>query len=193
MIKMNEKLHLVIPVYADESEKSDIIAYVHSAPISREVFEAHFMLIGKVFSGIYAEGLGMIAGPKMAYLMLHRIAAREKDEEGALALMNEIRRLTNVLLRTPGGWDTLPFQDVADHGSLPPEDIAEAVNSIVFFIVTSSMRRGKDRKEILAGAAKIWDAQITSLDCTAFGASLKILKSPADTAKIPVQESAAVY
>lgn len=193
MLKLNEKLHLVIPVYADDTASATVIAYIHSAPISREVFEAHFMLIGKVFSALYSQGLGMIAGPRMAYLMLRRIAENDKDEEGALSLMNEIRRLTNVLMRTAAGWDMLPFQDVVDHGDLPADDIAEAVNSIVFFIATSSMRRGREKKDVLTGAAKIWDAQISSLDCTAFGASLKISKSPAVTTPNPLPESAAVF
>lgn len=110
-MKINEKLHLVMPVY-DEDGKT--CAWVHSAPVSREVFEAHFLLISKTFSAIHAEGLGDIAGPRVAGLIMKRIAERGKDEEAEASLRNEIRRLTNVSMRTKTGWDMVPFQEAID-------------------------------------------------------------------------------
>jgi hypothetical protein len=188
-LSLSEKLHLVIPVYAADGET--VTAYVHSAPISREVFEAHFMLLAKTFAAIHASGLGIVAGPRVASLLLSRTAEEQRDELGALALMNEIRRLTNVSLRTPQGWDALPFQHVADQGMLDAEDLAEVTNAIVFFIVTSSMQRKTDRKMMMDGAARLWGAQTSSLDFTAFVASQRISTIPAPTVKVP--ESSGPY
>lgn len=93
---INERLHFVVPIYADDGDT--ISAYVHSAPISREVFEAHFLLISKTFTAFHTEGLGFLGGPRVASLMLNKVAEKIGDQTGAIALMNEIRRLSNVLI-----------------------------------------------------------------------------------------------
>ena len=171
-LSINEKLHLVIPVYSGSDDAQTITAYIHSTPISKETFEAHFMLLSKTFAAIHAEGLGIIAGPRVAALMLRNIADKRNDEVGAMALMNEIRRLTNVHIRTPDGWDNLPFQDVVDKAAISADDISEVTNALVFFTVTSSMQRKQDLRDMMDGAARLWGAQTTSLDFTAYVASL---------------------
>ncbi len=176
-MRLNEKLHIVIPVYSAEGET--VIAYVHSAPISREVFDAHFMLLGRTFAAIYSSGLGPVAGPRVAHLLLKEMAAERHDEVSAVSLMNEIIRLTNVMLRTDKGWEAFPYQDVLNHVMLDWDDLTEVTNAIVFFTVLSSTHRRTERKEMMAGAAKLWAAQISSQDFTAFAASLPTLTTPA--------------
>lgn len=179
---VNEKLHLVIPIYADDGET--ITAYAHSAPISREVFEAHFLLVSKTFAAIHSEGLGIIAGPRVASLVLAKVAEKMQDPMGAMSLMNEIRRLTNVVMRESTGWEMVPFQDVVDRSILDGGDLAEVTNAIVFFTVTSSMQRRQDLKEMMGGAARLWGAQTSSLDFTAFVASLTTSTGTGGTATI---------
>lgn len=190
-ISLNEKLHLVVPVYADDGET--IVAYVHSAPISRETFEAEFLLISKTFAAIHAEGLGIIAGPRVASLVLQKVAERQNDEVRAISLMNEIRRLSNVVMRTPEGWNSVPFQEVVDHHLLNGDDVAEVLNAIVFFIVTSAMQRRQDLKEMMGGAAKLWGARTTSSDFTAFVASLGTLTAPGTSGKTLVPASSVPF
>jgi hypothetical protein len=168
-MRLNEKLNLVVPVY-DGNDK--ISAYVHSTPISREAFEESFVLISKTFSAIHGEGLGSIAGPRVASLILREVAKRNDDEAGALTLMNEIRRLTNVLVSGPRGWTMMPFQDAVDAKTLDPDDLSEVENAIVFFTVYSAMHRRQTLKDLLTGAARMWGAQVSLLTPTAFAASL---------------------
>jgi hypothetical protein len=189
-MKINEKLHLVMPIY-DEADQ--VCAYVHSAPISREVFEAHFLLISKTFSAIVAEGLGDLAGPRVAGLMMRRIAARNKDEESATSLMNEIRRLTMVSTRTASGWEQIPFQEVLDKKLIGVDDLAEVENAIAFFIVTSAMHRKQVAAELLPGAARLWGAQISSLDSSAYHASLTTSTATDNTGKRPLRASSVPF
>jgi hypothetical protein len=192
-LSLNEKLHLIIPIYGDDGET--VTAYVHSAPVTRETFDAHFMLIAKTFAAIYAEGLGFIAGPRVAANILREIADKRHDEVGAMALMNEIRRLTNVTLRTPQGWDAVPFQEVIDRGTaLSLDEVAEVTNAIVFFIVTSAMQRKQDLKEMMDGAARLWGARTSWSGFTAFVASLGTSTvTAAMPNQPPVPASSAVY
>lgn len=189
-MKLNEKLHLVLPLF-DGNET--IYAYVHSAPISREVFEANFFLLSKTFTAIFAEGLGEIAGPKVASLVLRKIAKQHNDEAGATALMNEVHRLTNVLVRGPGGWVMTPFQECVDKGTIDADDLAEVVNAVCFFIVVSALTKRQTRRDMLTGAARLWGAQIESSDCTAFAASLKTSTETANTGASPKPASSVPY
>ena len=45
-MKIDRKLHLVVPIYADE-EGGDIVAHVHSTPISEAVIDRYFMVLGQ--------------------------------------------------------------------------------------------------------------------------------------------------
>lgn len=170
-MKLNEKLHLVVPLYDGDDEASVIYAYVHSAPISRETFEAHWLLLSKTFTAIFAQGLGEIGGPRVASLVMRDVAKALKDEDGYTALMNEIRRLTNVLVRKATGWETLPFD--AAKSLVSDDDLAEATNAVCFFTAVSAMTRRGTLKDMLTGAAGLWGAQIVLLDFTGFAASHK--------------------
>jgi hypothetical protein len=168
-MRLNERLNFVLPIY-DADDK--ISAYVHSTPLSREAFEESFVLISKTFSAIHGEGLGSIAGPRVAALIMRTVAKRNDDEAAALTLMNEIRRLTNVVVSGPRGWTTVPFQDAVDAKTIDPDDLSEVENAIVFFTVYSAMHRRQTLKDLLTGAARMWGAQVSSLTPTAFAASL---------------------
>ncbi len=191
-LSLNEKLHFVVPIYGPDGDT--VTAYVHSAPISKETFEAHFMLISKTFSAIHAEGLSIIAGPRVASIMLREIAKQMNDEAGAITLMNEIRRLTNVIMREQGGWNSYPFQDVVDTGRIDEEDIDEVTNGIVFFTVASRMHQRGNRKAFLTGAARLWGALISPLNFTAFVASHQTSAPASSTTNQPAPgESSVVF
>ena len=97
-MRINKALNLVIPV---DWEMGGQI-FVHSTPISREVFEQYFLVISKTFAAIFSQGLGAVAGPRIAYLMLKKTA----EDMGLWAgpagvgagLMNEMIRLSNVIM-----------------------------------------------------------------------------------------------
>lgn len=189
-MKLSERLHLTIPLY-DGADK--IIAWVHSAPISREVFEAHFDLVAQTFAAIHGDGLGIIAGPRVASMVLRNFAKKSGNQESAMVLMNEIRRLSNVLMSTQVGWEMYPLQDAVDRKLIDADDLAEVENALVFFTVASAMHQKRMAKAILPGAASLWGAQISSLDCTAFAASLKTSTEAGNTGAMPTAVSSVVF
>ena len=176
MPKLDRKLNLVIPLERDGGE-----IYVHATPIAREAFEANFLLISKTFTAIYEEQLGPRGGPRVAALMLNRIAAAGGMTESATALMNEIRRLSNVIAPGPKGWDAIPLQVAVDEKRLDAEEQSEVENAIVFFIANSAMHRANIRPIILEGAATLWGARIESLSLMEFVSGLSTSMPVANT------------
>lgn len=69
-MKISRNLNLIIPV---RTEKGN--GWIHATPISKEVFKEHFFILSKTFSAIFSEGLGVVAGPRIACLMLERISS----------------------------------------------------------------------------------------------------------------------
>ena len=167
-MQINKALNLVVPL--------DGGGYVHSTPIGREVFETYFLPISKTFSGIFAEGLNVLAGPRVASLMLKKVAVDMGVWDGVAGvgngLMAEIRRLTNVLLPTESGWQTVPLDVALSRQMISQDDYAEAEGSIVFFICISAMHKRSLIEPTLAGMCSLWESQITSLNCTEFASSL---------------------
>lgn len=189
-MEISRKLNLVIPIEGDDG---NIVAYVHSAPISREVFETYFLPVSKTFSAIYAEGLGSVAGPRVAAMMLKRIATDLGQWDGPAGvergLVAEIRRLTNVLAPGDRGWETLPYDEAMKRGILSSDDAAEVDNAVTFFTVASAMHRRSELRPILDGAGRLWGAQTSSLNSTEFAASLPISKPDANSGEKMVVSS----
>ena len=171
-MRINRALNLVFPV---ETAKNGTL-HIHAMPISRTVFEQYFLVLSKAFSAILQEGLSIISGPRVAFLMLRQIAtdqgvwdAPDGVERGLVA---EIRRLTNVAMVGERGWETLPYQDILGRSILDPEDIAEIEGVLVFFTCASLVPRRDQVANILASTGRLWGGQTTSLSCSELAASL---------------------
>lgn len=175
-MRIDRKLNLVLPL-----ERADGTIYVHATPISREVFEASFLLVSKTFAEIYTQGLNSTVGPRVAAMLLAKIAADMGAPEAAAGLMNEIRRLANVIAPGPQGWTTLPLQSALTEGLIGDDDAAEVENAIVFFTVASAIHRKAVLKPILQGAAELWGGQIESLNCTEYANGLSTSMPGANT------------
>lgn len=168
-MNLDRTLNLVIPV-----ERSDgTIVHVHATPVSREVFDRFFLVIAKTFSAMYAEGLGIVAGPRVAAKLLKKIAL-DLGESDAVAngLIAEMIRLSNVIAPTDTGWAPIPLHEAVSRDVIDADDQDEVENALAFFMLASVMHKKKDARMILPEAAKLWSAQITSSSCTAFIASL---------------------
>lgn len=154
------------------------IGWLHSTPISYAVFEKYFLPISKVFTQIYSEGLGSMAGPRVSYLMLKKVSQQDGTWEGPegveKGLMNEIYRLSNVFIPGEQGWETLPLYEAFRLNKLDDEEKAEVNNALVFFTLVSCMHRAAERIAALTLMTKLWGGEITSLDCTAYMNSLPI-------------------
>ncbi len=170
-MKIDRKLNLVVPVDRHSGK-----LYVHSTPISSETFETYALVLAKTFSSIYSEGLGSIAGPRVAAIQLKRIALSIDEWEGPEGvengLLQEIIRLSNVVVPDEKGWQTLPLHDALSKDLIEGDDFSEVMNALVFFTLVSSMHRRNQIATILKGIGPLWDTQTTSLSSTEFAASL---------------------
>lgn len=165
---IDKKFNLVIPI-----DREDGKIYVHSIPISREIFERHFLVFSKTFAAIYGEGLGFLGGPRIAALLLRKVATdMGLLEDIEKSLIPEINRLTCVLAPGPNGWQNYPWAQALAAGIIDDDDKSEVENAITFFIVASAMHKKTQRKEILEGATEIWGGLITLLAPMEFVASL---------------------
>lgn len=173
-------LNLIVPVTREDGAT----VYVHSAPIAEDMFDLYYKPIARTFNQIYSGGYGITAGPRIANRLLRDVSVDLgvwEDQKGVdgrpvpgvkSGLMNEIYRLTNVLAVGEKGWETVPYQEAVARGLLDAADASEVEGAIVFFTVASAMHRREQRAEVLAGAALLWSAQITSLNSTEYMNSL---------------------
>ena len=189
-LKISRPLNLV-----QEFETDTGTIYLHSMPISVEVWRNYFLVLTKTYSQLFAQGIHTIAGPAIARLMLEQIARADGVWEGqagvAQGLLPEIRRLSNVLAPTGAGWDMIPYEIAIQRGVIDSEAAEEMEGALVFFICASAVLRGpkaREKLEILLGMLeRLWGAQSTSLDITAFRASLPTLTPAVSSgAKMPV-------
>lgn len=181
-MQLNKKLNLVLPLYRGKDQAS---VYVHSTPISRAVFEAFFMIIAKTFSSIYAGGLGVTGGPAVAAMLL-RQHAKEQGGDEYLAevdagLFSEIRRLTNVVVLGPDGWETVPLDEGLKRKLVDEDEAGEVENALAFFTVVSCMHRRGQLTGVLGVACDLWGARIVYSNCTEFAASLPTSITADDT------------
>lgn len=184
-MKVSRALNLVVPLYEEESPGLDkdgkplppgISAYVHAAPISTEVFDAHWRVLSRTFAALIEQGL-LSMGPKIASRMLRTVAQEFGTWDGPagarLVLIPEIRRLANVLVPGAKGWDLLQFDDAVKTGAISDEDASEVEGALVFFTVSYHNSPHRARKEMMMGSLAPWGARIESSSCTDFLTSLR--------------------
>ncbi len=205
-MRIDKRLHLVIPVYSDDGE---IVAYVHSTPLDEEVVDRYFMVLAQTYAAIFSQGIGLAAGPSHALRILKFVATERgvwfDDSSGKIGvergLIEEIRRLTMVAaLSKEAKWEQLPLQVAIDRGVLNNEDRSEVENAIVFFIVGCATIPRVSRQGLLGAAAELWGAQVTSSPFTEWLSSLKTsiatvssgARSPAIAKEEPARANATV-
>ena len=189
-MRLDQRLNLVIPI-----ERQDgATLFVHSTPISRQVFEAHYRVIGRAHAQIKADMESLRSGPRIAALALRDAAKRfdavEATDHGLLA---EIRRLTNVVVPGASGNTVLPLETAASRGVLDEDEIAEIEGHTAFFTVISTMEKKKIAAAILGLMGDLWETQTSPLNSTEFAASLKTSTAAENTgATTETQEAAQV-
>lgn len=173
-MRIDRKLNLVIPV-----DRGGVQVYVHSMPVSREVFETYFLVLSKTFAKIYQESLDITVGPRVAYLLLKKIAqdARQwetdpRATDGSVGvkegLINEIVRLSNVCAPGKNGWEITQLQDVVDSGVLSEDQYGEIINALVFFTVVSHLHKKEAVQDTLNGMNSLWGISNTSSTCSEY-------------------------
>ncbi|EGJ4577430.1 hypothetical protein IM098_003512 [Escherichia coli] len=177
-MKIARNLNLIIPV---RTEKGN--GWIHATPISKEVFKEHFFILSKTFSAIFSEGLGVVAGPRIAFLMLERISrdsnAWEGDKGVRNTLVNEVIRLANLVYPVEGkGYDTIPLDMALEREII---DLDEVAGELIFFTCVSSINSPEQAKGTMDVVNGIWSTQCSPLNLTEWIASLPTLKSAASS------------
>lgn len=176
MLKLDKRLNIALEV-PRENEPS---LFIHSVPIGKEVYEANYRLITRTAITMYGDGMAPGACARVAMLAL-RDTAKEMDGNGpgdqyrrsAESLLQEIWRLTNVLMPGLKGWETVPFHEIKTNNVLLEEQITEVENILAYFTVLSWFHRESERKDIYE-MLKTFGAQIVSLNVTEYSSSLPI-------------------
>lgn len=173
-MKIDRKLHLVIPIERDDESK----LFVHSSAIATEVFHIYYKPMAKALSAIYANGTGLM-GARIAHLALKEAAQelgmwddKENTRGVASGLVAEIHRLTNVLAPAKNGWEMIPFHEAKQRKLISASEADEVEGAICFFCLGSSLHRAAEAESLMKGASQLWGARIESLNCTEFMNSL---------------------
>lgn len=176
-IELKKNLNLVIPV--DSAEGT---AYVHSTPVPIEVFEDNFLALSKTFANMFAQGLGAIAGPRIAYLMLKQTS----QELGVWEKVNrefvqEMVRLSNIALPTDQGYKQLPLYTAIEKQLIGDDDVRDVMGQLSFFTLVWLLNKPTQVEPIMNVVSGLWESQITSLNFTEFVTSLMTSTEAANT------------
>lgn len=175
-MRIDRGMNLVFPVLTAKHGT----VHVHSTPVSRSVFEMFYDVLGRVFTqclGGEDPKFVALAAPQTALPALKDIAKRMGRWEGTdgvqSALLNEIIRLTNVIVPTShSGYETVPMYVAIQKKILDEDDEAEALSAIVFFCAVSKVAPKELSGSFLEMAAALREWQFTSSGCTEFASSL---------------------
>lgn len=186
-MNINEKLNIVIPLY---DEATNVYAYVHTAPVSREVFDANYKLLAKTFSTILDMRLGMAAGPRVAANVMREVAEelaspRRSADAMVASFTNEVRRLSNAIVSQPTGWEQVPLQVAIDRGMISQDDAREVESPILFFSVHWPMLDKMMRTPYLEGSAQVCGGQLSSLSPMGYIEFLRTPSMPENTGESP--------
>lgn len=199
MSNLDRNLNLVIPIIGDpikaidpetkkEILRENITAWVHSAPVPTVTWDTYFVEISSAFVALYQRNLNWALGPRVAMKMIEKVARESgtwDDAEGRVGVRNglvaEIKRNTHVLAPGKEGWETLPYYQAVERNVISAEDAREVENQIAFFTLAWWMHARSEREVVVNEAARFSGSQITSLNVTEFGASLKTSTPAAST------------
>lgn len=193
-MKINRQQNLVIEVDGDNG----VITF-HSSPIDRLTFKKYHLVLSKTFAQIYQEGLTSIAGVRVAAMVLETVSKELPRGMGGNwfdgpdgvqnGLMNEIKRLTTVMIQDAGQWKSFPVHIALAQGLITEDDWYEAEGEIVFFILASAMHSRTDLPGILMGMTALWGGLITSSNATEYANSLQTStvekNTPIQTSSLP--------
>ena len=186
-MRLDHKLNLVIPIERDDGSQ----VFAHSTPISKLVFDAHYLLIGKAFSAIYTEGLSVITGPRLAANVLRQLIKDSGSLDG-LNLLSEMWRLTNIIVPGSG---IFPLEQALRMKLLNEDEIAEVEGAITFFTLNSAIHRKSTLAPILQNMCRLWGTLTTSCDATEYAASLQTStkdESTGETTPTPARPVSAI-
>lgn len=172
-MRLDRKINLALTVERDQDT-----VYVHSTPLREEVFDTFFMTLSRTWAAMTAEGGEWMLrmGPRNAARVLKKIATEAKEWDGAAGVQTgflaEIRRTSNVIFPSEEGWQSMLLQEAVDRKFLTVSDAREVENALTFFTLGCATESPKKADSMMSTVFGLFGAQLTSLDSTAFQASL---------------------
>lgn len=196
-MQINEKLNLVLPLRRAEDGGATVWGY--HTPISQEVFESSFRVLGATKAALFAKGNSYLSrvGPQVAALLLKDEAVKDRLERGiplqdgespdaeARALLADLKRLTLVMSPGQNGWEQVPVDVALARGTIDPDDWREAESGLVFFTCLYSICARSEKKVTGIGSAALLGGSMTSLPPTEFADSLQKSMQDATTDQSP--------
>lgn len=171
-MRIDKKLNIVIPF----PRSGEGTLYIHATPIMRETFETYFLPISVAFTRLWQEGLSVISGPRVALMMLKKASEERRIWDGPdgvqAGLVEEMKRLTNVVVRGPAGWSTVPMYSAIEQKLITDEERDFAENAVTFFTLVSAMQNQRQVAAVLEGMNDLWGTQSVLYNSTEFAASL---------------------
>ena len=148
------------------------LVYIHSTSVSRSVFEQFYLELGKVFSqcfdAINQAHLALTA-PQLAYPALKTMAIKAGNwEEVKKGLINEIVRLTNVLVTGEKGWESIPLDLAIKREILDEDEESEVLSALTFFTAICRVAPKDLRMSFLEMAGSLRSWVLTSSDSTEY-------------------------
>lgn len=177
-MEISRKMNLITPVETDAGT-----IYVHSVPISKAVYRAHFLPLSKTFAAIFGQGLNVIAGPRVAYMMLENVAKTDGTWEGANGVKNtlvqEIIRSSTAIVPVDGkGWEEIPLDVAIDRDIVDPDDV---LGEIVFFTCVFAINKPGQAKSLMQDVNSLWNSVCTSQTAMEWATSLQTSTSSENT------------
>lgn len=164
---------------------SDTVTAYHT-PISREIYEANFRLLGETKIALIGENIRhayMASGDATLYLVQcgQEMAAQRggTGDFGATALLADIKRLTLILAPGPHGWGSVPVDVALASGQITADEWADTEAALVFFTAWMAGVSRKDRVAQLNFSAQLIGGSTTSSSPAELISSLQ-QQSPTD-------------
>lgn len=183
-MQINTALNLVLPIRRDAAGKPTLYAY--HTPISREVFEANWRIIGAAYATVFDDPrYAGSAAVRVATLALKDAA---KDEGIGLdlagPLLADIKRLTMILAPTDAGFVPQPVDVAIGRGIIDADDWSEVESVLVFFTCAFSIAPRSRQAPVANRLAPVIGGSITSLPPMEWLASLPTSTPAATTESI---------
>jgi hypothetical protein len=172
-MKLDRKLNLVWLL-----EREEGVVHVHSTPISKAIWDRYYKVISRTYIDMLENGGLWMAqmGVRVARMSLEDTAKTMGVWEGKdgvqQGLMNEITRLTNVIVPLEGSWDSVPMQEAIDKGFFEEDERSEVENAICFFTVCYASMPKNRAQEMLEMISDLFGAVLTSSNATEYQSSL---------------------
>lgn len=155
--------------------------YAYHTPISREVYVVNYAALNAARAALASKGMYyyLESGPLIAGMTLRDEGLAEARRRGnetdarTPVLLDEIKRLTTILVPGATGYDLLPVDVAISSGKVNPEDWQEVESALVFFTCLVPTAKRADRQARAEITSRLLGGSITSSTLTEYAASLK--------------------